>query len=127
MRNHGIATRMTAIAAVALVTLVFARLGTSATSALIRTPPHARALAANATNSQQYPVMDMMANHLIQKYQQASCEQLWMERADKNKPKSPKEQEAIGILRNDPEMRAAFISRVAAPIANKMFECGMIP
>jgi len=24
-------------------------------------------------------------------------------------------------------MRSAFINKVAAPIANKMFECGMIP
>ena len=30
-------------------------------------------------------------------------------------------------LRNDPQMRAAFIDRVAAPIANKMFECGLLP
>jgi len=45
----------------------------------------------------------------------------------KNKPKSAQEQEAIGILRNDPQMRAAFINKIAAPIANKMFECGMIP
>ena len=25
------------------------------------------------------------------------------------------------------EMRTAFLDRVAGPIANKMFECGMIP
>jgi hypothetical protein len=24
-------------------------------------------------------------------------------------------------------MRAMFIDRIAAPVANKMFECGMIP
>jgi hypothetical protein len=38
-----------------------------------------------------------------------------------------KEQEALQKLRNKPAMRLAFINRVAAPIANKMFECGMIP
>ena len=37
------------------------------------------------------------------------------------------EQEAIQKLRDNPDMRTAFIDRVAAPIANKMFECGMIP
>jgi hypothetical protein len=37
------------------------------------------------------------------------------------------EQRAIGILRNDPQMRAAFINQIAPPIANKMFDCGMIP
>ena len=31
------------------------------------------------------------------------------------------------MLRQDPAMRKAFLDIVAAPIANKMFECGMIP
>jgi len=72
----------------------------------------------------QHPVLDMIANKVIQKYQQSSCEQLWQQ---KSQPKSPKEQEVIQVLRNDPQMRTAFIDKVAAPIANKMFECGMIP
>jgi hypothetical protein len=37
------------------------------------------------------------------------------------------EQRAIQILKNDPQMRAAFINKIAPPIANKMFDCGMIP
>jgi hypothetical protein len=37
------------------------------------------------------------------------------------------EQRAVQALRNDPQMRTAFINQVAAPIANKLFECGMIP
>jgi hypothetical protein len=37
------------------------------------------------------------------------------------------EQEAIQRLRSEPQLRSAFINGVAAPIANKMFECGMIP
>ena len=37
------------------------------------------------------------------------------------------EQKALEMLKSDPQMRQAFISKVAAPIANKMFECGMIP
>ncbi|MET0167843.1 MAG: hypothetical protein ABW318_22980 [Vicinamibacterales bacterium] len=72
----------------------------------------------------QYPVLDMVAQNVIQKYQQASCEQLWEK---KGQPKSPREQEAIQMLRGNPQMAAAFINQVAAPIANKMFECGMIP
>ena len=31
------------------------------------------------------------------------------------------------MLKSDSQMRAAFINKIAAPIANKMFECGMIP
>ena len=72
----------------------------------------------------QYPILDRIADKVIQKYQQSSCEQLWVQ---KGQPKSRKEQDVIQIMRNDPERRAAFINKVAAPIANKMFECGMLP
>ena len=72
----------------------------------------------------QYPIMDRVASKVIEKYQNSSCEQLW---AQKGQPKSPREQEVIQMLRNDPAMRSEFINRVAAPMANKMFECGMIP
>jgi len=72
----------------------------------------------------QYPILDMVAGKVIQKYQAASCEQLWEK---KGEPKSPEEQRVIGLLKSDPAMRTEFINRVAAPIANKMFECGMIP
>jgi hypothetical protein len=72
----------------------------------------------------QYPLLDMIADNVIQKYQQASCEQLWQQRGQ---PKSAQEQEAIQLLRSNPQMRTAFINKIAAPLANKMFECGMIP
>jgi hypothetical protein len=72
----------------------------------------------------QYPLLDKAANKVIQKYQNSSCEQLWQERGQL---KTQREQEAVNFLRNDPQMRRMFIDRVAAPIANKMFECGMIP
>jgi hypothetical protein len=75
---------------------------------------------------QQYPVVDMIANKVIQKYQTATCEQLWQEKA-KKAPPTPQEQQAIQTLKSDPQMRTAFINKIAAPIANKMFECGMIP
>ncbi len=76
------------------------------------------------TAGAQYPILDMVANRVIQKYQQANCEQLWEERG---KPKPAQEQELIQMLRNDPQMRTVFLNKVAGPIANKMFECGMIP
>ena len=76
----------------------------------------------------QHPLLDMIANKVVQKYQQSTCEQLWAERAKKKgQPKPSMEQEAIQKLRGDPQLSAEFINRVAAPIANKMFECGMIP
>ena len=72
----------------------------------------------------QYPVLDVVANKVILKYQQSSCEQLWQK---KSEPPSDEQQKVVAFLRSDPQMRTAFISKVAAPIANKMFDCGMIP
>jgi len=80
----------------------------------------------SAAEAQQYPIMDMVANKVIQKYQQSTCEQLW-EKKEKPQPKSQMEQNAIQVLKNNPQMRTAFINKVAAPIANKMFQCGLIP
>lgn len=76
--------------------------------------------------AQQYPIMDKIADKVVQKYQTSTCEQLWQQKSQK-KPPSPEEQKAIQMLKGDPQMRAAFINKIAAPIANKMFECGMIP
>jgi len=73
---------------------------------------------------QQYPLLDMMADKVVQKYQQATCEQLWQQ---KSQPKSAQAQELVQMLRSNPQMRTEFLNRVAAPMANKMFECGMIP
>lgn len=77
-------------------------------------------------NAQQYPIMDKIADKVIQKYQTSTCEQLWEKKSQKTPP-SAQEQQAIKMLKGDPQMRAAFINKIAAPIANKMFECGMIP
>jgi len=77
-------------------------------------------------NAQQYPIMDKIATKIVQKYQNSTCEQLWEKKSQKAPP-SQQEQKAIQMLKSDPQMRAAFINQVAAPIANKMFECGMIP
>jgi hypothetical protein len=81
-----------------------------------------------AATAQPYPVADRVAQRVIAKYQNATCDQLWANRAAKaTQPKSPMEQRAIQLLQQDPAMRQYFISQIAAPIANKMFACGMIP
>jgi len=69
-------------------------------------------------------MLDMVANKVVTKYQNSTCEQLWEK---KGQPKSAEEQRAVQFLRNDPQARQAFLNQVAGPIANKMFECGMIP
>jgi len=71
----------------------------------------------------QYPIMEMIAGKVIQKYQSSTCEQLWENRGKHG----PEEQRAVAMLREDPQMRQAFINQVAGPVVNKMFECGMVP
>ena len=71
-----------------------------------------------------FPLMNAVADKVIQKYQSSSCEQLW---AQKQQPKSAEEQRVISLLKSDPQLRTAFMNKVAGPISNKMFDCGMIP
>ena len=81
--------------------------------------------AAHASN---FPVVDQIAQKLVAKYQNATCQQLWEEKAQGHgQPKSPREEEAIKILKSDPQMQQAFFSQVSTPIVTKMFQCGMIP
>ena len=76
----------------------------------------------------QFPVMDRVADKVIQKYQTSTCQQLWQEKAQgQGQPKPEMEQRAVTMLQQDPQMRQAFFNKVSAPIVNKMFECGMIP
>jgi hypothetical protein len=74
--------------------------------------------------SAQHPILNMVAEKVIGKYQSSTCETLWQNRG---KPESEMEQKAIGFLRSDPQMRAEFFNKIAGPVMNKMFECGMIP
>jgi len=70
--------------------------------------------------------MEKVAHKIIAKYQQSSCEQLKEEKAKPKAPPSAAEQKVVQLLKSNPDMRKAFIDKIAAPIANKMFECGMI-
>jgi hypothetical protein len=81
---------------------------------------------ASTAGAQQYPMLDKVASRVVQKYQQSTCEQLRQQRRQ-SKPKPQMEEKMIQMLHDDPGMRQEFINRVAAPIANKLFECGLIP
>jgi hypothetical protein len=81
---------------------------------------------AHAQTQEQHPILDKVAGKVVEKYQTSTCEQLWVKKSAKAPP-SAEEQKAIAFLKSNPQMRTLFIDKVAAPIANKMFECGMIP
>jgi hypothetical protein len=83
---------------------------------------------ADAQNGPQYRLMEKLAQKVIEKYQTTSCQELAQQ---KNQPKAGQQEKmqerVIEMLRNDSQLRAKFLNQVAGPIANKMFECGMIP
>jgi hypothetical protein len=73
-------------------------------------------------------MMEKIAERVIQKYQTSSCEQLAQQKSHPpTGERAQIEHRVLDLLRNDAQMRTAFLNRVAAPIANKLFECGMIP
>ena len=81
-----------------------------------------------ASAQESFPIMEKIAQKVIEKYQTSSCQQLAQQKSQPpTGQQAQMEQRAIQTLRNDPQMRTAFLNRVAAPIANKLFECGMIP
>ncbi|MGH8034531.1 MAG: hypothetical protein ACREO9_04845 [Lysobacterales bacterium] len=71
-----------------------------------------------------YPMLDPVVNKVIQKFQTSTCEQLAM---SKQQPPDEMAVKAVQMMKQDPELRTEFLNKVAGPIANKMFECGMIP
>ena len=75
-----------------------------------------------------YPLADMLAQKIIDKYTNSTCVQLAENKSEKpTGEKAQMEQRVIAALKADPQMRQYFINKIAAPIANKLFECGMIP
>jgi len=69
-------------------------------------------------------LLDYAADKVIKKFQTSTCEQLKVQREE---PRSEMDKMAIDFLRNDTQARVIFIDKIAAPVANKMFECGMFP
>jgi hypothetical protein len=86
------------------------------------------AFPSGSAQQSEYPMMEKVAQKVIEKYQSSSCEDL---KAQKQQPPDPQQaamkQKVVGLLKNDPKMREQFLNKVAGPIANKMFECGMVP
>ena len=73
--------------------------------------------------SAQGMLVDFAADKVITKYQTATCDEL---KAQKKQPPTDKEKEAVEFLRSDSQARIFFINKIAGPVLNKMFDCGMI-
>ncbi len=107
-----------------IVTITYKRRGRSSSCRAARgcDPPLDRAmnyclLAERRSAKLAVQVANLTAGGLI-------CHQL---KAQKNDLPTEKEKLAINFLRNDLQARVAFINKIAAPVLNKMFECGLIP
>ena len=77
-----------------------------------------------AVDAQPYPLLDTVVQKVIQKYQTSTCQQIAENKAT---PPGDMEKRAVDMMRKDPQLRKAFLDQVAAPIVNKLFDCGMIP
>jgi hypothetical protein len=69
-------------------------------------------------------LVDAAADKVIKKFETATCDQL---KAQKDEPPSEEKKIALDLLRDDPKARVVFVDKIAAPVLNKMFECGIIP
>jgi len=72
-------------------------------------------------------VVEQVAERVIAHYQTSSCQTLAQERSHPNAQRAEMVQRAAQVLRDDAQVRMQFLNRVAAPVANKLFECGLIP
>ncbi|MDJ1184274.1 hypothetical protein [Roseofilum casamattae] len=76
-------------------------------------------------------LMDVATNLVTQKFVNSSCEDLAQMKstnpAEASGPQAKLQEKAVEMLRNNPQVREEFINRVAPQIANRMFECELIP
>lgn len=86
----------------------------------------AGALLLAAPAAQAQDMVTMLGQKIVQKYTSTSCADLIAKKANPAPP-SPMETRVIAALKADPAKRQEFINLIAGPIANKMFDCGMIP
>lgn len=69
-------------------------------------------------------ILEMVSGIVIDQYKTSSCEDL---RTKKGAPPSEIIAQGMAFMRDHPATRIKFINMIAAPVANRMFECGMIP
>ena len=74
-----------------------------------------------------HPIVQELAKHVVQKYQTGSCQDIANQRSRPPQQHTDLERRAVEVMRANPGIRVEFINAVAAPIANKLFECGMLP
>ena len=77
-------------------------------------------------------LLDKVADGVIRKFQNSSCQDLAMmgseeEATDPSGLQANVKERVITMLREDPQKREEFLNKIAGPIVNRMFECGLVP
>lgn len=76
-------------------------------------------------------VVGVAADAVVNRISSSSCDDFaaGLEEAKARKAKGGSEQRErlTNAMQRNPELRAEFINKVAGPLANKLFDCGLIP
>lgn len=73
-------------------------------------------------------LVNTVSQLVVDQVEQSTCEEfyLFLERRDQNRGQYPQvRQRLIEAAQNNPEIREAFVDQIAAPVVNKMFDCGL--
>jgi hypothetical protein len=82
---------------------------------------------ADAHGQPQSPNMDRSVNGFLQALPSWSCRDLRAQFTHSPIIREEGDPDFIRALHQDAQVRQAFIDRVAVPVANKLFECDLIP
>jgi hypothetical protein len=102
----------------------------------LATPPKALAASPKVAQLGGRPqVASLIADQFVNRINQSSCTDFrssLYRLEDRQSGKSVQQKNAtrdrlMDAAQSNPEIRKVFIDRVAGPLANKMFDCGMIP
>lgn len=69
-----------------------------------------------------YSEIDILAQKVIDTYQRISCEDIVTKRSEILQVN----EQIVKIMHESVDIRRKFINRIAAPVANKLFACGLI-
>ena len=84
--------------------------------------------AAAIAQSSSYPLIDKLAAKVVSHYENSSCQQIAAQKQQApSAQQAQAEQKAVQYLHQNPQAAQYFIGKVATPIANKLFQCGIIP
>lgn len=75
-----------------------------------------------AVQDHKYSEIDNLSQKVIDTYQRMSCEDI----ASKRGEITQVNERVVKVMHESVDIRRKFINRIAAPVANKLFACGLI-